>query len=135
MHTDVLARLQPEQTGRAAGLDDALACQERDGAKANSTRLDLLEIVQSLYGSDLTARTQQYYQFSGTFWLLSYLADLHLLSTHICSFSCVFVLLNDFFFSFFFFPGATNNSVRTWKVAETCIERSSETGQTIVLSK
>ena len=57
VYADVLAGLQPEQTACGAGLDDALACQQRDGAQANSTRLDLLEIVQSLNGPDLTAHS------------------------------------------------------------------------------
>ena len=70
VHTDVLAGLQPEQTACGAGLDDALACQQRDGAQANSTRLDLLEIVQSLNGPDLTAHSNMYHQFPGTFDLM-----------------------------------------------------------------
>ena len=49
VYTDVLPPGQVHEAGAGAGLDHALARQQRDGPDAVLGRLDLLEVIQSLY--------------------------------------------------------------------------------------
>ena len=54
MHTDVLPPGQVHEAGAGAGLDHALARQQRDRPDAVLGRLDLLEVIQSLDWPHLT---------------------------------------------------------------------------------
>ena len=54
VHTDVLPPGQVHEAGAGAGLDHALARQQRDGPDAVLGRLDLLEVIQSLNRAHFT---------------------------------------------------------------------------------
>ena len=54
VYTDVLPPGQVHEAGAGAGLDHALARQQRDRPDAVLGRLDLLEVIQSLNRAHLT---------------------------------------------------------------------------------